>query len=54
METTYEQFQSYKNRKNELDSKISNNEFKEGIIKKIGQEKDRIVFEIKKKFAEIS
>ena len=44
METTYGQLQSFKSRKAELDSKINNNEFKEGIIKKIGQEKDRIVF----------
>jgi hypothetical protein len=41
-------------RKVELDSRINSNEFKEGIIKKIGQEKDRLIYEIKKKFAQIT
>jgi hypothetical protein len=53
MESRYELFQSYKSKKVSLDSKINSNEFKESIIKKIGQEKDRLIFDIKKKFAQI-
>lgn len=40
--------------KSSLDAKINSNEFKENIVKKIGQEKDRLIFDIKKKFAKIT
>ena len=53
MESRYGQFQSFKAKKAGLDSKLSSDEFKENIIKKIGREKDRLISEIKKKFTQI-
>jgi hypothetical protein len=37
-----------------LDSKLSSDEFKENIIKKIGKEKDRLITDIKNKFTQIN
>jgi hypothetical protein len=49
-----EEFRGFKMRKQALDLRTSSSEFKEGIVRKISQEKDRLVSEIKKKFAQIS
>lgn len=49
-----EEFRGFRVRKQALDMRTSSSEFKEGIVRKISQEKDRIVSEIKKKFAQIS
>lgn len=49
-----EEFRSFRVRKQTLDMRTSSNEFKEGIIRKISQEKDRLISEIKKKFGQIS
>jgi hypothetical protein len=49
-----EEFRSFRVRKQALDMRTSSNEFKEGIIRKISQEKDRLISEIKKKFGQIS
>lgn len=37
-----------------MDSKLSSDEFKENIIKKIGKEKDRLITDIKNKFTQIN
>lgn len=54
MQARYAQFQSFKTKKVTLDSKINSEEFKENIVKKIGKEKDRLISDIKKKFAQIT
>ncbi len=54
MESRQRQFQTFKAKKVAIDSKINSEEFKENIIRKIGQEKDRLVSDIKRKFAIIA
>lgn len=49
-----EEFRGFRVRKQALDMRTSSNEFKEGIIRKISHEKDRLISEIKKKFGQIS
>ena len=49
-----EEFRGFRVRKQALDMRTSSSEFKEGIVRKISQEKDRLVSEIKKKFAQNS
>lgn len=50
MAQTQAQFQSYRSRKVELDQRLSSNEFRDGVVRKITAEKDRLVGEIKRKF----
>jgi hypothetical protein len=54
MEGRQRQFQAFKAKKVAIDSKINSEQFKENIIRKIGQEKDRLVTDIKRKFALIA
>ncbi len=49
-----QEFRGFRARKQALDLRTSSSEFKEEIVRKISQEKDRLVSEIKKKFAQIS
>lgn len=54
MTQTQARFQSYRTRKAELDMRLSSSEFKEGIVRKITTEKERLIGEIKRKFEAIT
>jgi hypothetical protein len=54
MAQTKMQFQNYRSRKAELDLRLSSSEFREGVVRKITTEKDRLVGEIKRRFEEIT
>lgn len=43
MAQTKRQFQGYRSRKMELEQRLSSSEFKEGVVRKITAEKDRLV-----------
>jgi predicted nuclease with TOPRIM domain len=48
-----QEFSSFKTKKEALDQRLSSQEFKDSIVKKIGEQKDRLVTDIKKKFAHL-